>query len=170
MPAFQFRMGAGFPGDVNRTHPASIQARLNDGTNPVPFYGAACKFNGASNDVRAMASGDASDTAADIAGVAVRPFPYQQRTGGDAASFASGVPDSKSALDVMNQGHILVPVVGTPNLGDPVYVWCAASGGGHLQGGFEAVISSGSTLLLRNAYFNGPPDATGVGEIVIVMP
>ena len=39
MVAFPFRMGAGFAGDVNRTHPATIEPNVNDTVNPLSFFG-----------------------------------------------------------------------------------------------------------------------------------
>ena len=61
----------------------------------------------------------------------------------------------------------MVPVVGTPTKRGPVYIWCSASGGGHVQGGFEAAFDADDTVLVSNAYFNGPPDANGITELRI---
>lgn len=166
MAAFKFRMTAGFSGDVNRSHPASIIPYLNDPDSPVPFFGSAAMFNGADNDVRAITTTDESATAIAVAGFAVRPYPFQQRTGGDSAAIGSGAPP-EGAIDILDQGFILVPTVGVPNLGDPVYIWCAASDATHTQGGAEAAATGGSTALLANCSFNGPPDSTGLCEIKV---
>lgn len=170
MTAFTFRMGAGVQGDVTRTHPANIMPHLNDGTNPVLAYGLACMFDGTADTVRQMASGDNGSTAIAIAGITVRPFPTQPATASQdygGAAYGSGAPSANAAVDVMQQGSIIGPVVGTPVLGGAVYVWCAASSGSHVQGGFEASATGGSTVPVSNAYFNGPPDANGLGEIVL---
>lgn len=166
MTAIKYRMNAGSAGDVNRSHPASIQPRLNHITTPVPFYGSACMF-GSGNSVRAMAAGDTTATV--IAGVAVRPFPFQTRTGSDSAAYGASSPQ-QGAIDVLNWGHILMPTVGTPALGAPVFIWVAVSGGGHVQGGAEAAVSAGNTAALTGAYFNGPPDSQGLCEVVISAP
>jgi hypothetical protein len=46
-------------------------------------------------------------------------------------------------------------------------VWCAASAGIHVQGGFESVATGGSTAALDvgRFSFNGPQDATGIVEL-----
>lgn len=168
--AFKFRMNAGSAGDVNRSHPASIVPHMNDTTSPVPFYGAACMFNGSANDVRAITTTDASDSVAlTIAGFAVRPYPFQTRSGDDSAAFGASTPQA-GAIDVITEGYVMVPTVGTPNLGDPVYIWCDVSTGSHVQGGAEAGATSTDTVLLNGARFNGPPDANGLCEVVITVP
>lgn len=171
--AFPFRMGAGFAGEVNRTHPAGIEPALNDATNPVLAYGLACVYTSAGNSVRQMASGDSSLT--NINGVTVRPNPQQPSTapqpyggtGTVAAPFGyAGTPPVGAPIDILKQGYIIVPVVGTPVKGGAVYVWTGATGGGHTQGGFEA--ASGTTLAIETdgrTYFNSPPDAFGNCEL-----
>src|SRR2546429_14565 len=78
--AFAFRMGAGFPGDVNRTHPASVEPALMSNT-PVPFYGFPVVIAAdGTNGVRPIGVGDGALTT--IYGVAVRPFPQQAASGG----------------------------------------------------------------------------------------
>lgn len=164
-------MGAGFQGEVTRTHPASIFPRMNDASSPVAQVGLACMFNGSANDVRAMASGDNGSTAIEIAGVVVRPFPFQAQTGGNFGSAGYGSAGTPAqVVDVLQSGSILMPTVGTPNLGGTVYIWCASSSGSHVQGGAEASATGGSTVPLASAYFNGPPDANGLCEVVINAP
>jgi hypothetical protein len=176
MVAIQFRMGAGFPGSVNRTRPVTMLPALNDETNPVLGYGLACVYTGSPDQaVRTMEAGDTG--LSHIDGVVVRPFVQQAPTSpqpyGGTGTVASpfgdaGTPPAGSPIDICKMGLIIVPIVGTPNLGDPVYVWIAASGGGHTQGGFEAAPTGGSTIALSTdgrIYFNGPPDANGNGEL-----
>jgi hypothetical protein len=76
--AFTFRMGAGFAGDVNRGHPASILPCLIDPTNPVTAFGVPVITVSTSNGVRPFGTGDSGVT--DAFGVSVRPYPYQQAT------------------------------------------------------------------------------------------
>ena len=168
--AFTFRMGAGFAGDVNRGHPASILPCLIDPTNPVTAFGVPVITVAASNGVRPFAAGDTAVT--DAFGVSVRPFPYQQATTSNnygAVAYGAGTPSNLQPIDILRAGYIMVPVVGAVTKGAPVYVWCAASTGAHVQGGFEA--SAGTTAALATPKFqwNGPADSTGIAELSITL-
>lgn len=173
--AITFRMQAGFPGDVNRMHPASILPALNDGTSPVLTAGLVAMYNGASNDVRSVATGDEQsdgDTPLSIAGITVRAYPAQQATASTFGAPATlGGPEalaSASIIDILISGLIMGVVVGTPNKGDPVFVWAAASSGAHIQGGFEATASDNNTFAIPGAFFNGPPDSSGNVEVMLI--
>jgi hypothetical protein len=168
--SFTYRMGAAFPGDVNRTHPTSIEPVLNDKTLPVLQPGMAALINAAKTGVRQAA---ATDTAAGMLyGIAVRAFPRLD-TGLGAAFGASGegtgTLPADAAIDVCRAGYIMVqvPVGATVGKGDPAFLWVAASGSGHTQGGFEVAASAGNTMALNNVIFNGPPDANGYAEVQI---
>src|SRR3954471_17671646 len=75
--AFTYRMGAGFPGSVNRSHPASIEPSQMDPEAPALMYGVAM-VPSADNPgmIRQIGAGDGALTK--IYGVAVRPYPIQQ--------------------------------------------------------------------------------------------
>jgi hypothetical protein len=174
--AFQFRMGAGFFGDVNRTHPFTVEPGLLDPTNPPLFYGQACVIDATSKKVRRVLSSDTALT--DIYGFAVRPFPFQDsgaagtygaQSLGGFTSIQTGMP-----VDVLRAGYMMTYINGTPGKGDSVYVWIAATSGVHNQGFLEAGATGGSTILITPAAgyttlttFNGPPDANGCGEVVL---
>ncbi len=166
--AFQFRMGAGFPGEVNRVHPASVEPTKIDGTNPPNRFGDAVLIDGTSNGSRKFIAGDTAVTMP--WGFAVRPYPFQRRTGGDSDALGSATPPTAGAMDVLRAGYILAQlndVAATPKKGDPVFVWCAATSGIHVQGGVEVVASGGNTAALdpNKFQFNGAPDSSGVVEI-----
>lgn len=172
--AFPYRMGASFPGVVNRSHPASIEGAQQDLAAPVLGYGLAVVASTATpNTIRQMNALDTALTA--IYGISVRPYPIQQTDGGMNSSFGNGTPPTNQPLDVATSAYIMMPVFGTPKKGDPVYIWVAATSGGgvagtdHIQGGAEAANTPGSTILLANTLgniaFNGPPDANGFGEV-----
>ncbi len=167
--AFQFRMGAGFPGDVNRTHPASIEPALIDASAPPTAYGQAVLVDATTQGVRPFTTGDQSNTVAAGYGLTVRPYPTQQSSGSNfgAASFGAATPPASGVIDVLRAGYIMstVPSGQTPVKGGAVYVWATASSGAHVQGGIEAVYSAGNTTQLLNATFNGSPDANGNVEI-----
>lgn len=166
--AFTFRMGAGFPGDVNRTHPVTIEPCLID-TAPPTAYGQPVLINSATQGVRPFTTGDQSNTVPAGYGITVRPYPAQQSSGSNfgAASFGSATPPTTGVMDVLRAGYIMgyLPAGGAPVKGGKVYVWAVASSGAHVQGGLEAAYSAGNTTELLNATFNGSPDASGNVEI-----
>lgn len=167
--AFTYRMGAGFPGDVNRMHPASILPGLMDVDDPCTAYGYPVLVDTATNAYRGMTAAD--DAVTVIAGVLVRPFPTQQTTGGMTASLGAATPPTSGVIDVLNDGFIMTKLsdfaANPPTKGGAVFVWTAASAGNHVVGGFEAVATGGSTAAIANARFNGPPDSAGVCEIQV---
>lgn len=168
--AITFRMGAGFPGDVNRTHPAEVEGALTVVANPPTAYGQVVVVNSTGNYVRPLGVADASDaTLLTPFGLTVRPFPTQQTTGGMSASLGAATPPTSGVIDVLRAGLIMVQlndITAALVKGQRVWVWCAATAGVHVQGGIEAVFSAGNTVELDQRYtFNGPADANGVAEI-----
>lgn len=169
--AFGFRMGAGFTGDVNRTHPASIEPVLINAANPPLLFGQAVKVDATSQGVSPLGAGDTALT--NVYGVTVRSFPTQQSSGSNygAAALGSAVPPATGTSDVLRSGYIMVQLSNNawPNAkkGSPVFVWVAASSGNHVQGAFEDTVSAGNTCALDTAKytFNGTPDANGVVEL-----
>ena len=167
--AFTYRMGAGFPGDVNRTHPASILPGLINTAHPVLLYGNPVLVDAES--YRQLLSTDTAVTA--IAGVMVRPYPTQQTTGGMTATIGAAVPPVSGVCDVINEGFVLTTcgnfAAAPCEKGGAVYVWIAASTGNHVQGTFEAGAGgAGDTILLTNARWNNAPDANGVAEVQVM--
>ena len=164
-----YRMGAGFPGDVNRTHPASIEACLVDANSPPTAYGQAVVIDPTTQGVRPLSAGDSALT--DIYGITVRPFPIQGQssTNFGASNIGAATPPTSQPMDVLRSGYIMATLNGSTAAvkGGAVYVWIAASSGSHVQGGFEAAATGGSTIQLGvKTTFNGPADASGVVEIV----
>lgn len=164
--SFQYRMGAGFPGDVNRMHPASVVAGLLDAGNPFRAYGEAALF-GSANNYRPIIAADQSATAVRIAGVLVRPYPTQQMSGGMNASLGAAVPPSVGPADFLDEGFIMVKMKAgvTVKKGDPVFVWATATETVNIQGEYQAAATASKTVPIANAYFNGPADANGNVEI-----
>lgn len=169
--AFTFRMGAGFTGDVNRTHPASIEPVLIDAASPPLLFGQAVLVDPTTQGIRPMVASDVALTKA--YGVTVRAFPTQQSSGTNygAAPLGSAVPPTSGVMDALRAGYIMVQLGNTawPNAkkGSAVFVWTAASTGTHVQGAFEDTFSATNTAALdTNLYtFNGTPDANGVVEL-----
>lgn len=167
--AFQYRMGAGSPGDVTRTHPASIEPCLIDPAAPPTAFGQPV-VAGANNGVRRLAAGDTALTT--VYGFTVRPYPFQPdaATNYGAVGFGNGSPPLNQPLDVLKLGSILTKLggAGVPTKGGSVFVWIAVDSGSHVQGQVETSATGGSTIALPSTItFNGPADADGVVELVV---
>lgn len=170
--AIQFRMPAGFSGDVNRTHPQWVEAVSMDATNPPTYFGQAGVIDATSHLFRTVLAGDGALT--DIYGVTVRPFPFQQGTTTNfgAATIGSAAPSTVNKLDVLRAGYIMAQLnnfAAAPSAkGGRVWVWIAATIANHVQGSFEAADGAGNTIELPvDCTFNGAPDATGIVEVII---
>lgn len=166
--AYTYRMPAGFAGDVNRSHPASVEPVLYDPTNFPTFAGQACVIDAVTNLVRKVGVTD-DHALTDIYGVAVRDYPTQQATGGMSAAFGNAAINPAQPGDILKSGYIMVPVLGVPVKGGPVFVWALPASGQHVPGGFETAPTANSTIALpQNGYtFNGGPDANGICELII---
>ena len=163
--AFPYRMGAGFPGDVNRTHPASIEPAMMDTVDVVQAFGNPVLYKTSNNSYKGFVAAD-STTPVIVAGFAVRPYPTQQVSGGATASIGGGAP-AAGVIDVLTSGYIMakLPPGASVTKGGAVYVWFAATSGNNIQGGLVASATGGSTALITNAKFNGPADANGNVEV-----
>lgn len=167
--AFTFRMGAGFPGDVNRVDSAKIEPCLIDASAPPTAYGQPVVVDATTQGVRPLVAGDAALDA--VYGFTVRPYPTQQSTSGVAyagVSIGGAAPPPSGIIDILRSGYIMTQLGGGAGVvkGGRVFIWVAASAGNHVQGQVEAVATGGSTIELdEKSYFNGPADANGVVEI-----
>jgi hypothetical protein len=165
--AFPFRMGAGFPGDVNRTHPFSVVPSLMNVANRIRLFGDAAIVDVATNSVRGAL---ATDTVTKIYGVLVRPFPTQQTTGGMDSAFGVGVPGT-GVCDIIETGFVMVKcnnfATVQPAKGGAVHMRVAATAGALVQGGFHSAADGANTVLLTNARWNGPADASGIAELQV---
>lgn len=175
MVAFQYRMGAGFPGDVNRTHPASILPCLVDASAPPTLFGQAVLVDPTTQGVRPVVTADGTGIT-DIFGVTVRPYPFQQQaaTNYGAVGFGAGTPPEPGAIDVLRAGYIMIQLnnyAADPSVkAGAVFIWVAASSGQHVMGGFEAEASGGNTAALSPRYFfNSSPDANGITELGVSL-
>jgi len=169
--AYQFRMPAGFSGDVNRTHPVAIEPVSMDPTNPITLFGQAGIIDATSHLFRLVQAGDTAIT--DVYGFAVRPYPFQQSSGTNygAASIGNGAPGTIGKLDVMRSGYIMTTLnnFAAANVvkGGTINIWIAATSGLHVQGFVEAASSGSNTIALPGTCtFNGPSDSAGIVEII----
>lgn len=173
--AIKFRMNAGFPGDVSRTHPFSVEPVLNDDVAPCTAYGQFLVIDATGNAVRRIGVADQSDAVSLMAwGLSVRPYPVSPggnvTAPGAQADFGGGAPAASGVMDVLRTGYATAALndkTQAPKKGDAVFVWCAASAGAQIQGGITAVFSAGNTVKLANAVFNGAGDGAGNVEVII---
>jgi hypothetical protein len=179
--AYKFRMSAGYPGDVTRTHPVDINAEVSDATNPPTYPGLGVLLSSAYKMRMIITSADYtsySGTGVNLYGIVVRTFPTQQAQtsasnySGNAnygeAGFGANVYPMSGVLDVLKRGNIMVyavPGVTTALKGGAVYIWTGATAGAHILGGFEATNPSTNGILVNNAYFDSGADANGIVEI-----
>lgn len=154
MPAYLNRMPAGIPGDVSRKEGAVIESSLT-GAKPIP-YGAFVKL--VSGKLEPLA---ASDAAAVIYGLAVRPYPKQS----DAVGFGPASAPAGSLCDVLRSGYMTVTLKsGTAARGGQVHVRVTAAGGKSV-GDIEAAADAENTVAVTGCTFMGPADADGHTEI-----
>lgn len=170
LTSFSYRMPAGIPGDVNRAFVATVEADLTDEGSPPLAYGIPVKLNGA-DGIGPITGGE---TAVDLYGVLVRPYPTNvQTTSGFFGSNPLGtadVPPDNGVCNVLKRGYITVKLYGATAAvaGGAVYVRIANAGAGEVVGGFEAAADGGDTIQAgakNTTYFRGPADASGNVEI-----
>lgn len=165
--AYGYRMGAGFPGDVNRGVSTRIEPVKNHASTPVPKTGQAAIVDTATNTIRKFAAGDTAVTK--VYGITTRDYPTQQQSASDLnAAFGQGTLQAGQICGVLREGAMMVKVnAGTPTKDGAVFLWVAADSGNHVQGEFETAASAGNTAAIANMRFNGPPDANGNVEVQI---
>ena len=170
--AFKYRMGAGYPGDVTRTHPVDIFPELADATTPPDLAGQGVILDATSHRVRKLiVATDGVTGSIALYGITVRTFPFQQAQTttnfGAVAIGGSSLPVS-GEVDVLRRGSIIVrvPPGQTPVKGGAVFIGNVASSGDHVQGGFEAVDGTTNTIDVSNAVWNSGVDANGFAELV----
>jgi len=168
--AFKYRMGAGYPGDVTRTHPVDIFPELADSTNPPTLAGQGVILDATSHAVRKLITGDGV-SGVTLYGITVRTYPFQQAqtsTNFGATPIGGSALPVSGEVDVLRRGSIIaaVPAGQAPVKGGAVYIWNVASSGAHIQGSFEATNGTSNTTLVANALWNSGPDANGYAELV----
>lgn len=165
--AISYRMLAGFAGDVNRTHPASIEPVLIDASAPPLFYGQGVVVDATTQGIRPLVAGD--QALVDVYGILVRPYPQQQNT--TTPSIGSGAPPLTGVADVLRNGYIMVPINNSgsaPVKSGVVYIWTAATSGAHVQGLFETANPTSNGMQVGSSprtTYQGGWDSSNVGEL-----
>lgn len=163
LQAYQFRMPAGFAGDLQRAEIATIETQLIDSATPPTSFGVAVKL--VSGKVQPI--NNSADTAALVYGVNLRPYPIQ---GNGTDPLGTSTPPTSGVTDILKRGYVNVVLGGTTAAakGGPVYVRVATPSTGKPLGGFEAASDTTNTVALpSNWYFTGPADTYGITEIAV---
>jgi len=154
MAAYLYRMPSGFAGMITRYDTVDTQAQIIDSTTPPTAFGIPVKL--VAGKIQPIAAGDAATV---VAGILVRPFPFQ----GQSISTAVGttVPPTAGTGDILRRGYCSVKVnAGTPVAQGPVYIRVAAASGAKVIGGLEAAADSTNTVVLAGAQFESAGDGT----------
>jgi hypothetical protein len=161
LQAYQFRMPAGFAGDLQRAEVATIETQLIDSSTPPTVFGVAVKYVAG----KVQPINNAADTAALVQGVNLRPYPIQ---GNGTDPLGTSTPPTSGVTDILKRGYVMVSLGGVAAAakGGTVFVRVATPSAGKPLGGFEAASDTTNTVALpSNCYFTGPADAYGVTEI-----
>lgn len=152
---FITRMPAGIPGDVVNKETAKIEPNIMDSTTPVTLYGVPVKME--SEKIKPI---EAADTASEVYGFSVRPFPIQPTAN---AALSVAVPPTNMPLDVLRSGYLSVKNnAGTPAKGGAVYVRVVSSGlDAQPIGGIEAAADGSDCVAITGCTFMGTQDADG---------
>ena len=174
MTAFLFRMPSGIPGAVNRIETSIITAEIVLTTNPPTRYGDPVALDAATGKVRPIGVGD---VAANVYGFVVRPYPTQGAATGwpnqpQEANGTPGIPSATGICSILKMGYIMVAVNGAALAvkGAPCFVRIGGGTTTQPVGGLEGVIdavTAANTIKIPNAYWMGPQDAQGNGELYV---
>lgn len=133
LQAYQYRMPAGFAGDLQRAEVATIESQLIDSSAPPAAFGLPVKM--VSGKIQPINS--ASDGASAVYGVNLRPYPIQ---GNGTDPLGTSTPPTSGITDILKRGYSLVALGGTTAAAKNgrVYVRTSNASTGKPLGGFEA--------------------------------
>jgi hypothetical protein len=157
-------MDVGYPGAVNRTQPATVQAEILNTTTPPLGYGTMLVMDSATGTLRPPTG---TDTLAGFAGLYVRPYPRQSNLNIN-DPLGTATPPTTGMGDVLKRGYMIVRLnTASPAVvkGQPVGVFIGAATAGNPAGGVTGAAPGATVLALTNSQFMGPADANGMTEI-----
>jgi hypothetical protein len=150
-----YRMSSGIAGDVSRPAQSLIESATLNAAAAFAAYGLAGKFVG--GKFVPLAGGE---TAADVRGFLVRPYPTQTANA-DGSGVQLGIVGN-----VMRRGYMTVVCgAGVPAKDGQAYARIAAPSAGKPLAGIEAVADGANTIAIAGCRFTGPADAAGNVEI-----
>lgn len=152
-------MPAGIPGSITRAGQSTVEAEILDPTNYPTVYGVPVVIDATTKQLRKVM---AADTPALLQGFYVRPYPTNNNQDG----LGTSTPPTSGIANVLKRGYISVKLnVGTAVKEGIVYTRITANGGNTIIGGVEATADSTNTIIMANAFFKGPADASGNVEV-----
>ena len=155
--AILYRMSSGIPGDVTRLSNATIEPGVYDPAKSFDTFGVPGKIVS-----EKFVPLEAGDTADDIYGLLVRPYP----TTSSQDPLGTSTPPKAGINDILRRGYMTVLLrAGTSAKGGAVYVRIGSPVAGKPIGGIEAAADGADTVDLPNATFMGAADASGNVEI-----
>jgi hypothetical protein len=160
--AFNRRMPAGIPGNINRltagfTSEPNLIMPVGEVGAP-SAYGLGVALDVATGAIRVPTTGDTA-----LYGILPRPFPANASTDGIGAA----TPPADGEVDVLKRGYISVLLQNATACIKGGAVYCRIDDGTAdlAVGGFEAADDGAHTILVDGAYFTGPADADGNTEV-----
>jgi hypothetical protein len=103
-----------------------------------------------------------ADTAANIYGLYVRPYPANSSQDGLGVS----TPPTSGEANVMKRGYMTVRLYGGVAVkGAMCNIGVAGATGGNVPGGITATAVTTGGVAMTNCYSMGPADATGMTEV-----
>lgn len=155
--AILYRMPSGISGDVTRLSTATIEPGVYDPAKSFDAFGVPGKIMS-----EKFVPLEAGDTADNIYGLLVRPYP----TTSSQDPLGKSTPPKAGINDILRRGYMTVLLrAGTSAKGGAVYVRIGSPAAGKPIGGIEAAADGADTVELPNATFMGAADASGNVEI-----
>lgn len=157
--AITYRMPVGFPGVISRVNVGeTIEPEILDPVTPPTAFGRFVKFvNGL---IQPLTGGE---SATDIIGLLVKPYPFQESSANEALGAA--IPDPTRPGDILKRGYMSVTVDnGVPAKHGQVYARVTVNGT-LAVGNIETGADSGNCVAVAGCFFTGPADANNVTEI-----
>lgn len=132
LQAFQFRMPAGFAGDLQRAETATIETQQIDSSTPPTAFGVPVKL--VSGKVQPIAS---ADPASVVYGFNLRAYPIQ---GNGTDPLGTSTPPTSGMTDILKRGYTMVALNGATAAAKngAVYVRVGNASAGKPIGGVEA--------------------------------
>lgn len=132
LQAYQFRMPAGFAGDLMRAEAATIETQQIDSSTPPTAFGVPVKL--VSGKVQPIASSDAASV---VYGFNLRPYPIQ---GNGTDPLGTSTPPTSGNTDILKRGYTMVTLNGATAAAKngAVYVRVGNASAGKPIGGIEA--------------------------------
>lgn len=132
LQAYQFRMPAGFAGDLQRAEVATIETQLIDSATPPLAFGVPVKF--VAGKIQPIAAADPGSV---VYGINLRAYPIQ---GNGTDPLGTSTPPTSGVTDILKRGYVMVALNGATAAAKnaSAYVRVGNASAGKPIGGVEA--------------------------------